>query len=75
MVIALLASVALSEVSVLGCPFLSGWSLQGVTPMKEQLSVFSTARRPPRQVVETYQVEWVDTFCLLSWCNNWRYGS
>ena len=57
MVIALMALAALSEVSVLGRPFLSGWSLQGVTPMKEQLSIFSTARRPPRRVVESYQVE------------------
>lgn len=58
MVIALVALVALSEVGGLGHPCHSGWSLQGVTPMKEQLSVFSTARRPPRWVVESYKVGW-----------------
>lgn len=58
MVVALMTLVALSEVNVLGHPSLSGWSLQGVTPMKEQLSVFSTARRLLRWVVESGGVEW-----------------
>lgn len=55
-VITLMALVALREVSVFGRPSFSVWSLQGVTPVKEQLGVFSTARRPPRQVVESYKV-------------------
>jgi len=57
MVVALMALVDLNEISVLVHPFLSGWSLQGVTPMKEWLSIFSTARRPPRWVAESSQVE------------------
>lgn len=46
MVLGLMALAALREVSVLGCPFLSVWSLPGGTPRKDQPSVFSILRRP-----------------------------
>lgn len=41
-----MALVALREISVLGCPLLSVWSWPGGTPVKDQLSVFSTPRGP-----------------------------